>query len=101
VIEYEPHADGLVLPVRAYAGARRRELRGVQAGALKVAVTQPPEQGKANKAVIELLADSLGLKKSQIELLSGDTSPRKKFLIRGVDRERLADKVAAALADVN
>ena len=101
MIEFEPHADGLVLHVRAYAGARRCELRGVQAGALKVAVTQAPEKGKANKAVIELLADSLGLKKSQIELLTGETSPRKKFLIRDVDRERLAGKIAAALAGAN
>jgi hypothetical protein len=101
VIEYEPHAEGLILPVRAYAGARRCELRGVQAGALKVAVTQAPEKGKANQAIIELLADSLGLKKSQIELLAGETSPQKKFLIRDVDRETLDDRIAGALADAS
>jgi hypothetical protein len=101
VIEFEPHAEGLILPVRASAGARRCELRGVQAGALKVAVTQAPEQGKANKAIIELLADSLGLKKSQVELLTGETSPRKRFLIRDIDRETLDGRIAARLADSN
>jgi uncharacterized protein (TIGR00251 family) len=97
VIELEARRDGLLLPVRAHAGARRSELRGVQDGALKVAVTQVPEKGKANKAIIELLADALSLKKSQIELISGETSSQKKFLIRGVDRETLAERIAAVL----
>ena len=70
----EPHADGTILPVRAHPGARRNEIRGVQDGMLKVSVTQAPEKGKANKAVIELLAKKLGLKKSQIELIAGETS---------------------------
>jgi uncharacterized protein len=101
VIAFKPHAEGLILPVRAYAGARRCELRGIQAGELKVAVTQAPEKGKANKAIIELLADSLGLKKSQIELLAGETSPRKKLLIRDVDRETLAERIAAAMPNAS
>ncbi len=56
----EPHPDGTILPVRAQPGARRNEIRGVQDGMLKVCVTQSPEKGKANKAVIELLARSSG-----------------------------------------
>lgn len=99
MIELEPHADGVVLGVRAHAGARRSELRGIQDGALKAAVTQIPEKGKANKAIIELLADALSLKKSQIELLAGETSPQKKFLIRNIDREALAARIEAALED--
>ena len=61
---------------------------------LKVCVTQSPEKGKANKAVIELLAKSLKLRKSQIELLSGETSHQKRFLIRGITPEELAQKIA-------
>ena len=97
MIELEVHRDGLLLPVRAHAGARRSELRGAQDGALKVAVTQVPEKGKANKAIIELLADALSLKKSQIELISGETSSQKKFLIREIDRETLAKRISTAL----
>jgi uncharacterized protein len=85
VIDVQPHPDGTLLPVRAQAGARKDEVRGVQDGMLKVAVTQAPERGKANKAIAALLAKALGLRKSQIELVSGPTSPRKQFLIRGVD----------------
>ena len=84
MIALESHADGTILPVRAQPGARRNEIRGVQDGQLKVCVTQSPEKGKANKAVVELLAKKLGLKKSQIELISGETSHQKRFLVRGI-----------------
>ena len=94
MIALQSHAEGTILPVRAQPGARRNELRGEQDGMLKVCVTQSPEKGKANKAVIELLAKSLGLRKSQIELLSGETSHQKRFLIRDITPEELAQKVA-------
>lgn len=97
MIELEQHAAGVVLPVRAHAGAKRSELRGFQAGALKVMVTQAPEKGKANKAIIALLAETLDLKKSQFELLAGETSPQKKFLVRDVSRNDLAARISAAV----
>jgi uncharacterized protein (TIGR00251 family) len=89
------HAEGCVLPVRAQPGARKNAVKGEQNGALKVSVTAPPEDGRANAALIELLHDSLGLKRSQIELLAGHTSRDKRFLIRGVTKADLAAKVAA------
>ena len=89
----EQHAEGVVLPVRAHAGARRSELRGGQDGVLRVSVTQAPEKGKANKAIVELLAHELGLKKSQIELIAGETSPQKRFLIRDVSLDELARRL--------
>ena len=94
MIALEPHADGTVLPVRAQPGARRNEIRGEQDGALKVCVTQSPEKGKANKAIVELLSKSLGLKKSQLELLSGETSHHKKFLVRDVTPDELRQRIA-------
>ena len=68
------HADGWILPVRAQPGARKAGVQGEQGGRLKVAVTAPPEDGKANRALLEVLRDVLGLKRSQVELLSGETS---------------------------
>ncbi len=50
---------------------------------LKIAVTAPPEDGKANKAVIALLAKRLKLPKSAITIASGETSRRKTLLIDG------------------
>jgi uncharacterized protein len=94
VIELQSHPQGTILPVRAHPGSRRNELRGEHEGMLKVCVTQSPEKGKANKAVIELLAKSLGLKKSQIQLLSGETSHQKRFLIRDITPDELAQRIA-------
>lgn len=70
---------------------------GEQAGALKVAVTAAPEQGKANKAILEVLREALGLKRSQIEQISGETSRDKRFLIRDLSQGELEARIAAAL----
>jgi uncharacterized protein (TIGR00251 family) len=98
VIDLTAHADGILLPVRAYAGAKRSEIRGIRDGMLRVSVTQAPEKGKANKSIIELLAAALSLKKSQIELISGETSPQKKFLVRDINRETLAARLDEAVS---
>jgi uncharacterized protein (TIGR00251 family) len=94
LIAVEPHPEGSILPVRAHPGARRNEIRGEQDGALKVSVTQAPEKGKANKAIVEVLSKSLSLRKSQFELLSGETSSQKRFLIRGIRPEELVQRIA-------
>ncbi|MFV1964466.1 MAG: DUF167 domain-containing protein [Pirellulaceae bacterium] len=94
MIEITSHPEGALLPVRAQAGARRSEIRGEQDGALKVSVTQAPEKGKANKAIMDLLAKELGLRKSQFELIAGPTSSQKKFLVRDVTNEELRQRLA-------
>ena len=97
MIALEPHADGTVLPVRAHPGARRDEIRGEHDGALRVSVTQAPDKGKANKAIVELLARGLELRKGQFELVSGATSPQKKFLVRDIRPEELSARIARAM----
>ncbi len=96
MLHLEPHPDGAILPVRAQPGARRNEIRGVQDGMLKVCVTQSPEKGKANKALVEVLSKSLGLKKSQIELIAGQTSHQKRFLVRNIEVQELARRIQRA-----
>ncbi len=98
MIAIADHAEGCVLPVRAQPGARKAGVLGEQGGALKVAVTAPPEDGRANKALTEALRDLLNLKRSQVELLSGATGRDKRFLIRGLTRPELESRVARLLA---
>ncbi len=93
MIDLQPHDNGTVLPVHAQPGARRNELRGELHGMLKVCVTQSPEKGKANKAIIALLCKRLSLRKSQIELVAGETSRQKRFLVRDITLEELAEKI--------
>ncbi len=89
------HADGCVLAVRVQPGARKAGVKGEQAGALKLAVTAPPEDGRANAAVLELLAELLGVKRKQLELIVGATNRNKKLLVRGVHADELRQKLAA------
>jgi uncharacterized protein len=72
-------------------------VQGVQNGALKVAVTAPPEDGRANAALVEVLREALALKRSQIELVSGQTSRDKRFLVRGLARAELERRLAELL----
>lgn len=94
MIALSAHPEGVIVPVRAQPGARKAGVLGEQAGSLKVAVTAPPEDGRANKALLEVLREALDLKRSQLELVSGETSREKKFLVRGVTREELASRLA-------
>jgi uncharacterized protein (TIGR00251 family) len=98
MIALEPHSEGVILPVRAQPGARRNELRGEQDGALKVCVTQSPEKGKANKAIIEVLCKNLPLRKSQLELIAGETSHQKRFLVRGIALAELAQSIEEVIS---
>jgi uncharacterized protein (TIGR00251 family) len=92
-VQVVDHAEGCVLAVRAQPGARRNAIVGAHAGMLKVAVTAPPDKGRANEAIVATLAQALGLKPAQIELLSGATSRQKKFLLRGVTADVIAERV--------
>jgi uncharacterized protein (TIGR00251 family) len=93
MIAFTENAEGCILPVRAQPGARRPGVLGEQAGALKIAVSAPPEDGRANKALAETLRNVLGLKRSQVELLSGATSRDKWYLIRGMSKAELEDRL--------
>lgn len=96
-IEIETRDGALLLAVKAQPGARKNELRGAQDGALKVCVTQVAEKGKANKAIAEFLSKALKLRKSQIELASGELASQKKFRIAEIDEAALREKIEEAL----
>jgi uncharacterized protein len=68
---------GLLLDVKATPKAARDDILGIRNGALMVKVTAAPEKGKANSAVIALLAKTIGVPKSAFELVSGDTDRNK------------------------
>ncbi len=89
MIDLETHPEGVILSVRAQPGSRQNGLRGFQNGALKVTVTQVAEKGKANKAIITVLSKSLGLRKSQLEMVSGNLTANKRVLVRGIRVEQL------------
>ena len=79
--------DGIILTVRATPKASRNAVVGAMPTpdgmALKVAVTAPADQGKANAAVIAVLAEAFGVAKRDVELMSGETDRRKVLRVTG------------------
>src|SRR5262245_5906821 len=96
-VSVENDRRGTILTVRAHPGARRNGVVGVRNGALRIAVTAVPEKGKANRAVIEVLSDVLRVPKSSIQLLAGDTSQQKRFLLAGTKPVDVAKSLAEVL----
>jgi uncharacterized protein (TIGR00251 family) len=81
--------EGVILAIRAFPGAKRNEIRVGTDDCLKVSVTQVPEKGKANEAIRKQIIKTLNLRASQVELLQGETSSQKKFLLRNVNEEEI------------
>jgi uncharacterized protein (TIGR00251 family) len=65
------------LTLHIQPGARKTEIAGPHGDALKIRLAAPPVDGKANAALIEFVAERLGLPKSAVRLVSGQTSRRK------------------------
>jgi len=85
---------GVEVRVKVVPGATRTRIAGPLGNALKVQVSAPPERGKANAAVARLLAEALGVPAKAVRLTAGATSPRKTFVIDGVDAAEAARRLA-------
>jgi uncharacterized protein YggU (UPF0235/DUF167 family) len=59
-------------------------------------VAAAPERGKANEAVVDFLADTLGIPRAHVELVAGATSRDKTFALRGLDAGQAAERLEAA-----
>jgi uncharacterized protein (TIGR00251 family) len=86
------NAAGVTLAVRAQPGAKKTAITGVYgegtAAQLKIAVQAPPVEGRANSALVAFLAALFVLPKNQIDMVSGELSRSKVFLLRGVTLEK-------------
>lgn len=89
MIALDENERGVILPVKAQAGARKNAIVGERQGAVRISVTAAPEKGKANRAIIDLLSKTFGVPKSTVELISGETSARKKFLLVGASAQSI------------
>ncbi len=76
--------EGTLLEVRVVPGAKRSGITGTDDGRLRVRVQAPPVEGKANLALLNLLARELGMKKNRLKLVSGGRSRNKTVLLKGV-----------------
>ncbi len=86
-------AGGAVLEILVQPRASRTRVVGEHDGRLKVQLAAPPVEGEANRALVELLAGALGVRKADVVIQRGDTGRRKTVRVAGVT----AAQVRAAL----
>jgi uncharacterized protein (TIGR00251 family) len=85
--------DAVVLTVHAQPGAGRTQVVGRHGAALKIRVAAPPEGGRANDAVLALLAERLGVPASAVALVSGASSRSKRVRVTGVEPAGFGDRL--------
>ncbi len=85
--------EGVVLNIRAQPRSSRPGLDGLAGDAVKVRIKSAPVDGKANKELIETLADEFGIAKSRVVFKSGETSKTKRVLLTGVSPSMVAARV--------
>ncbi|RME41348.1 MAG: DUF167 domain-containing protein [Planctomycetota bacterium] len=76
--------NAVLLPVKVVPGASRTALKGFWQDRLKVAVAAPPEKGKANDALVAFLARLLGVRRRDVTVAAGTTTPLKTVRIEGI-----------------
>jgi uncharacterized protein (TIGR00251 family) len=83
-LQIQETGEGLELRLHVQPRARRSEIAGVHAGALKVKITAPPVDDAANRAIIQYFSTLLGIPRSSIQIMSGLKSRDKRIQIRGL-----------------
>jgi hypothetical protein len=90
-------AKGVSFSVKVHPRARKNAITGAVGGALKLALTAPPVEGKANQAVIEFFAELFAIPRSSITIASGETSRNKVIRIAGVKKPAAEQRLAENL----
>ena len=85
------------LAVKVVPGSSREDIAGWLGDTLKVRVRVPPEKGKANRAVEQLLSRVLGMPTAAVNIVAGHGSPRKTVEIAGMNEAAVLTKLTAAM----
>lgn len=89
----QSRSNGFALAVKVVPGASRNAIAGTHGDGIKVTVSAAPERGAANEAVIRLLAEVLGLPKTSVQIVRGQTSQRKEVLIVGLSADVIEQRL--------
>ncbi len=96
MIPISEHAAGATFAVKVHPRARRDEISGVVGDALKLDLTAPAIEGRANEACIRFFAELLKVPRSSVTIASGKTSRLKVVRIGGMSAEQLRQRLPAA-----
>jgi uncharacterized protein (TIGR00251 family) len=88
-------ASNRLLPVKVQPGASRNEVAGFSGGRLQVKIAAPPEKGKANRELIDLLSRLLDVKKSSVSIVKGATGHNKLIAVEGLTPDEIVKRLCA------
>src|ERR1700704_2665339 len=97
MIPIQESAKGITFAIKVHPRARMNAITGIVGDALKLALTAPPVDGKANQAVIEFFADLFAIPRSSVTIASGETNRNKVIRISGLSRAALEKRLAEVL----
>ena len=83
----------VIIDIHAQPGAKRSAVVGEHGGRLKIAIASPPVDGKANSTLIAFLAKTLGVSKSSVSILSGETSRQKRLIVHRISDQVCMEKI--------
>ncbi len=85
--------NDIIVKVKIVPGSSKNKIVGVYNDALKISITAPPVEGKANKKCIAYLAKYFKIAKSKIEIISGQTGKNKLIKIYDINQKEFLDKI--------
>ena len=92
-VDARDYSGGCAISVRVQPRASRDRLGEFRDGALRISVTAPPHDGRANAAVLELLADALSIARSRLRIVRGHASRDKVVEVNGLTGEEVAGRL--------
>ena len=90
---FEETPEGVRLRIKVRARARKEGIAGVVGSAVKVSVNAPAIEGRANRAVIALLAKQLKVPRGSVKIAAGERSAKKTVLVAGLTAEKLRNRL--------
>lgn len=93
MIPIQQTSTGVTFAIKVHPRAKKDAITGELSDALKLALTAPPIDGRANQACIEFFANLLNLPRSSITIASGETSRRKVIRISGLSADELRQRL--------
>lgn len=100
MIPLQESAKGVTFAVKVHPRARKNAITGTVGDALKLALTAPPVEGKANQAVIEFFAELFAIPRSSVTITSGETNRNKVIRISGVGRAAVQQRLNDACSEL-
>src|ERR1700759_4382973 len=97
MIPLQETGKGITFSVKVHPRARKNAVTGTVGDSLKLALTAPPVEGKANQAVVEFFADLFEIPRSSVTIASGEISRNKTVRVSGISRSMVEQRLAGML----